>query len=388
MTEAPAQDPRAVTAGEQDHSNPWKYAGDVADAPRNPRRSLRRTAAKVLKRALPTSAPSEPVLRGALPWRNCYASTALLAGVNAKWPNRDKTSDGTIGDAEHATRTSDHNPWVIVGSYGVVRARDIDKDGVDIAWLFEELRKLGAAGDPRLAGGGYLIYNRRITSPDFKTWRVYEGANPHTEHGHASFSLNQAGFDSKAGWSFFAPPVPPAPKVPAVTGEIKKAYDRPVIGNATWAFFLGAPKGTEVPTWDKVGRWQEFAKGAILWHPTADGGRAHVVWGSILKRFWALGAERVVGYPTTDELSTPDGVGRYNHFTGSGNWPASIYWSPKTGAKLVKGMVREAWAKANWEKGLGYPLDEEHEAEGGLVQNFERGSILFKDGQAVVRTAK
>lgn len=35
MTETPAQDPRAVTAGEQDHSDPWKYAGEEAPAPTN-----------------------------------------------------------------------------------------------------------------------------------------------------------------------------------------------------------------------------------------------------------------------------------------------------------------------------------------------------------------
>lgn len=321
-------------------------------------------------------------------WRNCNASMTLVAGINAKWPNRDKSSDGTIGDAAHATQASDHNPFVIVNDVGIVRARDIDKDGVDIAWLFEELRKLGAAGDPRLTGGGYLIYNRRITSPDFKTWRVYTGSNAHTLHGHVSFSRDRAGFDSTVPWSFLtaAPAPAPAPKTPAVVGEIKKAYDRKVLGNATWAFFLGAPKGVEVPTWDKTGRWQEFANGAILWHPTVDAGRAHVVWGAILKRFWALGAERVVGYPVTDEFATPDAAGRYNHFTGSDKWGASIYWHPKTGAKLVKGMIREAWGKANWEKGLGYPVDEEHKAEDGIVQNFQRGSILFKDGHAVVRT--
>lgn len=28
--------PKAVTAGEEDHSNPWVYAGEEADAPVNP----------------------------------------------------------------------------------------------------------------------------------------------------------------------------------------------------------------------------------------------------------------------------------------------------------------------------------------------------------------
>jgi hypothetical protein len=29
----PSEEPIADTAGEQDHSNPWDYAGDDADAP-------------------------------------------------------------------------------------------------------------------------------------------------------------------------------------------------------------------------------------------------------------------------------------------------------------------------------------------------------------------
>jgi hypothetical protein len=147
-------------------------------------------------------------------WRNCQASLTLVAAINAKWPGRDKGSDGTIGDAAHATRSSDHNPWLTVAGTGVVRARDVDRDGVDLPWLFEELRKLGAAGDPRLAGGGYLILNRRITRPDFRSWAVYNGSNPHDKHGHVSFSRDPAGFDSQAPWPFLA--VASAPAVNAV----------------------------------------------------------------------------------------------------------------------------------------------------------------------------
>jgi hypothetical protein len=77
-------------------------------------------------------------------WRNCNAFLlALAAEVNACWPNRDKASDGTVGDAAHATRTSDHNPFIVVDGIGVVRARDIDKDGIDAAWLAEYLRQFG-----------------------------------------------------------------------------------------------------------------------------------------------------------------------------------------------------------------------------------------------------
>jgi len=134
-------------------------------------------------------------------WRNCRASLVLVAEINERWPNRDRSSDGTIGDAEHATRDSDHNPWLVdANGIGVVRARDIDKDGIEAAWLAEFLRKRGAVGDPRLRLGGYVIFNRRITAPDFLTWRVYTGTNPHTSHIHVSFSRDPAGFDSEAAW--------------------------------------------------------------------------------------------------------------------------------------------------------------------------------------------
>ena len=146
-------------------------------------------------------------------WRLAAALVALRNGVNARWPRRDKTSDGTIGDAAHASRNSDHNPWVVVGGVGVVRALDIDVDGIDAAWYAEQLRRLGAAGDRRLTGGGYVIHNRRITKADFSGWAAYTGTNPHTSHVHVSLSRNRAGFDDPAPWAFLggSPAPPPAP---------------------------------------------------------------------------------------------------------------------------------------------------------------------------------
>lgn len=147
------------------------------------------------------------------PWRNCTASLTLIAEVNARWPRRDKASDGTIGDAAHASRTSDHNPWIKKSpppNMGIVRARDIDVDGVDMAWLMEHLRQLGQRGDKRLTGGGYLIFNRRITKPDFTGWKAYTGANPHTSHGHISFTRDPGAFDSTATWGI-AVTVAPSP---------------------------------------------------------------------------------------------------------------------------------------------------------------------------------
>lgn len=84
---------------------------------------------------------------------------------------------------------------------------------------------------------------------------------------------------------------------------------------------------------------------------------AFEVHGAIREKYLALGAEAsILGYPSTDESSTPDGVGRYNHFQGG-----SIYWTPGTGAHEVHGLIRDRWASLGWERNsqLGYPITDE-----------------------------
>lgn len=200
---------------------PHDYAGEAAEPPATP------TAAEVeegrrIVAELHAAEPVEAPRFGAAPWRVARSLEVLGAEANATNPNRDRRSDGTIGDAAHATRSSDHNPWVIVEGWGVVRARDIDVDGLDIAGAFERARIAAVEGRlPQLVGGGYLILNRRITSPDFSRWNAYTGPNPHTSHGHVSVSLARAQFDDGRGWGIFtaaaAPaPLPPAPAPPPV----------------------------------------------------------------------------------------------------------------------------------------------------------------------------
>ncbi|MCB9160156.1 MAG: hypothetical protein H6644_09900 [Caldilineaceae bacterium] len=50
-----------------------------------------------------------------------------------------------------------------------------------------------------------------------------------------------------------------------------------------------------------------------------------------------------LGYPTTDELVTPDKEGATNHFQGG-----SIYWHPDT--ERAKRKLFEAWGALGWEK--------------------------------------
>ena len=84
---------------------------------------------------------------------------------------------------------------------------------------------------------------------------------------------------------------------------------------------------------------------------------AFEVHGAIREKYLALGAEAsILGYPRTDESSTPDGRGRFNHFQGG-----SIYWTPGTGAHEVHGLIRDGWSALGWERNpqLGYPISDE-----------------------------
>ncbi|MFA7238190.1 MAG: hypothetical protein WC058_15115, partial [Phycisphaeraceae bacterium] len=57
-------------------------------------------------------------------WRLAKSIKTLLDQVNSENQHRRKDSDGGIGDAAHASRGSDHNPYIIVKGQGVVRAFD------------------------------------------------------------------------------------------------------------------------------------------------------------------------------------------------------------------------------------------------------------------------
>lgn len=137
-------------------------------------------------------------------WRVAKSLLALRDQVNTKSPSRSKASDGTIGDPAHASRTSDHNPWIKDGAVGVVTAMDITNDpgrGCDANIIAEAIR---TSGDPRVK---YIIWNRRIANsspiggqPGW-AWRQYKGSNPHTKHVHISVKSDKAAYDSTGAWT-------------------------------------------------------------------------------------------------------------------------------------------------------------------------------------------
>jgi hypothetical protein len=137
--------------------------------------------------------------------------------------------------------------------------------------------------------------------------------------------------------------------------------------------FLRYPLTDETATPDGIGRYNHFQGGSIYWSPSSGAWEVH---GAIRGKYSQLGWERsFLGYPLTNENTTPDGIGRYNHFQGG-----SIYWTPGTGAHEVHGAIRSHWASLGWERSfLGYPTSDEMVVFGGAgrISHFQRGSIYW-----------
>lgn len=117
------------------------------------------------------------------------ALVALRAAINARCPNRDKASDGWIGDPAHAAGRSSHNPdesgrpeYTDTDTVDEVRAIDVDKDlRADIT--MQQLIDAILAHEVNRRRLRYVIFNRRIWSAA-AGWDRYNGDNPHDQHAH------------------------------------------------------------------------------------------------------------------------------------------------------------------------------------------------------------
>jgi hypothetical protein len=171
----------------------------------------------------------------------------------------------------------------------------------------------------------------------------------------------------------------------SVTGEIGVKYRE--LGG--YRGFLGAPYTAELTCPDGVGKRVHFVgdglPAAIYWTGTTG---AHEIHGEIFNvgyknADWENGP---LGYPTSDELKCPDGVGRYQVFSSKiPGYVATIYWTPSTGAHGIYGDIFRGWAAQGFETaaGLGYPLNDESDSDsrpGSRVQTFERGQIFWLNG--------
>lgn len=123
------------------------------------------------------------------------AGVKLRDQVNKRFPSRDKTSDGWIGDRAHQARKSDHNP----DARGWVHALDIDADLVPwnerlsrraaraLADQLIEYARSGLPGSDRLK---YVVYDGQIASGTYPTtfWTWRGSGYGHHHHIHVSFT--------------------------------------------------------------------------------------------------------------------------------------------------------------------------------------------------------
>jgi len=136
-------------------------------------------------------------------WELTAGLANLRSQVNARWPNRDHASDGTIGDTAHQQETSGHNPDDTAGSKPEwngdsdsrqeVRAWDMDDDlgepGTTAQMLVDHFRVLPGFNTVNR----YMIYNRFIYRASTGYAKEdYTGASAHTEHIHFSGAYTQA----------------------------------------------------------------------------------------------------------------------------------------------------------------------------------------------------
>lgn len=150
----------------------------------------------------------------------------LWREANAIAPNRDRSSDGTIGDPDHASRVSNHNPQES-GETDWVDAIDIDHDPVNGMDIHARVRQWVAALDERLdeviSNGEIWTWKRRAEG-----WRPYKGSNPHRLHAH--ITVRDEHRHSTRPWFIGAPafptpgPLPIRPPQPVPTEDEDEMY--------------------------------------------------------------------------------------------------------------------------------------------------------------------
>ena len=143
-------------------------------------------------------------------WRLAKSLKKLQAQINQMAPGRSRVSDGSIGDAAHSARESDHNP----NDQGIVAAIDVTHDpsgGCDGRFLSRSL-----IADSRVK---YVIFNSEIWKARTGQWESYHGPNPHDHHVHVSVKPDV--LDQNQDW---------AVKIAGQPGEVPPATEtRPLL---------------------------------------------------------------------------------------------------------------------------------------------------------------
>ena len=136
---------------------------------------------------------------------------------------------------------------------------------------------------------------------------------------------------------------------------------------------LGPKDGGVYPAGDGFG--QNFAGGKIFYTPETG---AHIMTGAILEKYESLGgpADSDLGFPTIDEGPGLAANSRNVLFSAPDN--PVIFWTPDTGARVVRGAVNSAWDALGGSSGvLGVPTDDETTDGDVVSQSFTGGEISW-----------
>lgn len=120
---------------------------------------------------------------------------------------------------------------------------------------------------------------------------------------------------------------------------------------------------------------QNFAGGKMFFTPATG---AHFMQGAILDKYESLGgaADGDLGFPTIDEGAGRAPDSRNSTLSAPDN--PVIFWTPATGARVVRGAINAAWDKLGGSAGvLGVPSDDESFDGDVISQKFTGGEISW-----------
>jgi uncharacterized protein with LGFP repeats len=138
---------------------------------------------------------------------------------------------------------------------------------------------------------------------------------------------------------------------------------------------LGARQGEQSSVGD-TGAAQGYASGKIFYSPQTG---AYAVTGAILSKYESVGgAAGDLGYPIAAEADGGVPNSRVSAFSAPDK--PVIFWTPDTGAVVVRGPINAAWAKLGGATGeLGVPTGEPTVKGDTVTQTFSGGEISWNE---------
>ncbi|BBX17278.1 hypothetical protein CRI77_04820 [Mycolicibacterium duvalii] len=136
---------------------------------------------------------------------------------------------------------------------------------------------------------------------------------------------------------------------------------------------LGPRAGDVYPVGD--GFAQNFAAGKMFFTPATG---AHFMQGAILEKYESLGgpADSDLGFPEIDEGPGRAPGSRNSTFSAPDN--PVIFWTPDTGARVVRGPINAAWDRLGGSSGvLGVPAEDETYSGSVVRQRFTGGELSY-----------